>query len=328
MEVEHLSEAIPAPVSEVGSLSPTPREEPAIAIPPSSSRRQGAPAKRVKRVRRDKKKSPVNKIVEGQAESSVRPRSLPFHQSDVSSGDPFGEDEVDNVRLNDAEALRAAYMNLETEGGATGAAAFGVKRGRMPTATIAIARLYGWSSSGGFAADPGRGQQKISDDLVGGPHGGIVHFCATDARTCSAGWPGRRVYHFYVWQPVTISGVGASAQASCRNRESVPVAPPAAQADILDGHFDSPEPRPSLVHARPSELQQKLGEIKSRLDGLGTLPRVPGQRARPHANPPLPRHQSRGLSDLLPSIFSDMAKVRTMERRQRRCDRGGTVSCG
>ena len=110
------------------------------------------------------------------------------------------------------------------------------------------------------------------------------------------------VYHFYVWQPVTISGVGASAQASCRNRESVPVAPPAAQADILDGHFDSPEPRPSLVHARPSELQQKLGEIKSRLDGLGTLPRVPGQRARPHANPLLPRHQSRGLSDLLPRV--------------------------
>ena len=214
VEVEHLSEAIPAPVSEVGSLSPTPREEPAIAIPPSSSRRQGAPAKRAKRVRRDEKKSPINKIVEGQAESSVRPRSLPFHQSDVSSDDPFGEDEIDNVRLNDAEAQRAAYMNLETEGGATGAAAFGVKRGRMPIATIAIARLYGWSSSGGFAeascldADLGRGQQKISDDLVGGPHGGVVHFCATDARTCSAGWPGRRVYRFDVWQPVTISGVG------------------------------------------------------------------------------------------------------------------------
>ena len=51
----------------------------------------------------------------------------------------------------------------------------------------------------------------------------IVHFCATDARTCSAGWPGRRVYHFNVWRPVTISAVGASAQASCRNRESVPV---------------------------------------------------------------------------------------------------------
>ena len=84
-------------------------------------------------------------------------------------------------------------MNLETEGGATGAAAFGVKRGRMPTATIAIAHLYWWSSSGGFAeasclaADPGLGQRKISDDLVGGPHGGIVLFCATDARTCSAG---------------------------------------------------------------------------------------------------------------------------------------------
>ena len=144
VEAEHLSEAIPAPVSEVGSLSPTPREEPAIAIPPSSSRRQGAPAQRVKRVRRDKRKSPVNKVGEGQAESSVRHRSLPFHQSDVSSDDPFGEDEVDNVRLSDAEALRAAYMNLETEGGAAGAAAFGVKRGRMPTATIAIARLYGW----------------------------------------------------------------------------------------------------------------------------------------------------------------------------------------
>ena len=96
--------------------------------------------------------------------------------------------------------------------------------------------------------------------------------------------------------------LGSSAQASCRNRESVPVVPPAAQADILDGDFDSPEPRPSLVHARPSELQQKLGEIKSRLGGMGTLPRVPGQCARPHADPLLPRHQSPGLSDLLPRV--------------------------
>ena len=178
----------------------------------------------------------------------------------------------------------------------------------MPTATIAIARLYGWSSSGGFAeasclaSDPGRGQQKISDDLVGGPHGAVVHFCATDARTFSAGWLGRRVYHFDVWRPVTISGVGASAQASYKKRESVLVAPPAAQADILDGDFDTPEPGPSLVHVRPSELQQKLGEIKSRLGGLGKLPRVLGQRTRPHADPPLPRHQSRGLSDLLPRV--------------------------
>ena len=125
-----------------------------------------------------------------------------YHQSGMSSDDLFGEDEIESVRAGHVEALRAAYMNLESEGGVAGAAAFGTKRGRMPSAKIAIARLYGWSSSGGFAeatcleAEPGRGQMRITEDLVGGPHGGIVHFCATDAKVCKAGWPGRRVYHF------------------------------------------------------------------------------------------------------------------------------------
>ena len=64
--------------------------------------------------------------------------------------------------------------SLESEGGVTGAAAFGTKRGRMPSAKIAIAQLYGWSSSGGFAeatcleAEPGCGQMKITEDLAVG----------------------------------------------------------------------------------------------------------------------------------------------------------------
>ena len=56
-----------------------------------------------------------------------------------------------------------------------GAAAFGTKRGRMPSTKVSITRLYGWSSSGGFAeaacleAEPGSGRERIIEDLVGGP---------------------------------------------------------------------------------------------------------------------------------------------------------------
>ena len=87
--------------------------------------------------------------------------------------------------------------------------------------------MGGVRSSGGFAeatcleAEPGRGQVKITEDLVGGPHGGIVHICATDAKVCKAGWPGRRVYHFDIWRPVTIAGVGSPAQKGVKNPEVV-----------------------------------------------------------------------------------------------------------
>ena len=57
------------------------------------------------------------------------------HLRFIISDDLFGEDEVESV----------------SEGGVTGAATFGTKRGRMPSAKVAIAQLYGWSSSGGFA---------------------------------------------------------------------------------------------------------------------------------------------------------------------------------
>ena len=96
------------------------------------------------------------------------------HQSGLYSDDPSGEDEVENVRPGHVEALGAACVSLESEGGVTGAAAFGTKRSRMPSGKISIARLYGWSSSGGFAeatcleAEPGRGQLRITEDLVGG----------------------------------------------------------------------------------------------------------------------------------------------------------------
>ena len=80
----------------------------------------------------------------------------------MSSDDLFGEDEIESARPGHVEALGAAYRSLESEGGVTGAAAFGTQRGRTPSAKIAIAQLYGWSSSGGFAgatcmeAEPGR----------------------------------------------------------------------------------------------------------------------------------------------------------------------------
>ena len=209
-----------------------------------------------------------------------------------------------------SKALGAAYMSLESEGGVAGAAAFGTKRGRMPSAKIAIALLYGWSSSGGFAeatcleAEPGRGQLRITEDLVGGPHGGIVHFCATDAKVCKAGWPGRRVYHFDIWRPITVAGVGSTAQKGVKNHEVVSVAPPAAQANNLDEDVDSPGAGPQPVFGKATELQQKLEDMKSRLGGLGALPCVPGRRARLQSDEPLSRRQHGGLADLLPRIGS------------------------
>ena len=107
-----------------------------------------------------------------------------------------------------------------------------------------------------------------------------MHFCATDAKVCKAGWPGRRVYHFDIWRPITIAGVGGTAQKGVKNHEVVSVVPPAAQANILDEDVDSSGPGPQPVSRKPTELQQKLEDIKSRLGGLGALPCVPGRRAR------------------------------------------------
>ena len=191
---------VPAVVPIVDSTSPSSQEVSETSAPASSSRRQGAVARKVKRVRSGKRK--IRGCVAGyeRPEAEAHLGSLSFHQSGMSSDDLFGEDEIESVRPGHVEALGAAYRSLESEGGVTGAAAFGTKRGRMPSAKIAIAQLYGWSSSGGFAeatcleSEPG--QLRITEELVGGPHGGIVHFCATDAKVCKAGWPGRRVCHF------------------------------------------------------------------------------------------------------------------------------------
>ena len=196
----------------------------------------------------------------------------------MSSDDLFGEDEIESVRPGQVDVLGAAYRSLESEGGVTGATAFGTKRGRTPLTKIAIAQHYGWSSSGGFAeatrleAEPGRGHLRITEDLVGGPHGGIVHFCATDAKVCKAGWPGRRVYHFDIWRPFTITGNGGATQKGVKNHEVVSVVPPAAQANILDADVDSDidslGPGSQAVSGKPTELQQKLEDVKSRLSDI------------------------------------------------------------
>ena len=202
-----------------------------------------------------------------------------FHQSGMSSDDLFGEDAIESVRPGHVDVLGAAYGSLESGGGVTGAAAFGTKRGRMPSAKIAIAILYGWSSSGGFAeatcleAEPGRGQLRITEDLVG--------------------------------RPFTITGSGGATQNGEKNHEVVSVVPPVAQANILDKDVDAPGWGPQAVSGKPTELQQKLEDIKSSLGGLGALPRLPGRRRVPlHSDEPLSRRQHRGLTDLLPRIQS------------------------
>ena len=139
----------PAVVSRVDSVSPSSQQE--TVIPASSSHRQGAETRRVKRIRSGKRK--IRGCEAGcerpEAEAHLGSRSV--HQSGMYSDDLFGEDEIESVRPGHVEALGAAYRSLESEGGDTGAAAFGTKGGRMPSAKIAIAQLYGWSSCGGFA---------------------------------------------------------------------------------------------------------------------------------------------------------------------------------
>ena len=105
-------------ISRVDPLSLSPREESRAVISASSSRRQGAEARRVKRTRSGKRNSRDTEIGYERAEAEAHLGSPSFHRSGLSSDDPFGEDEVENVRPGHVEALGAAYTSLESEGGA------------------------------------------------------------------------------------------------------------------------------------------------------------------------------------------------------------------
>ena len=112
---------------------------------------------------------------------------------------------------------------------------------------------------------------RITEDLVGGPHGGIVHFFATDAKVCKAGWPGRRVHHFDIWRPFNITGNGFPVQKGVKSDEVVSVVAPVAQAKILDEDVVSLGTGSQAVSGKPTELQQKREDVKSELSGLGSL---------------------------------------------------------
>ena len=146
---------------------------------------------------------------------------------------------------------------------------------------------------------------RITEDLVGGPHGGIVHFCATDARICKASWLGRRVYHFDIWRPFNITGTWFAVQKGAKSHEVVSVVAPAAQASILDEDVVSLGPESQAVSGKPTELQQKLEDVKSKLSGLGSLPRIRGRRREQlQDDESLSRRQHRGLTGLLPRFQS------------------------
>ena len=287
-----------------------------VTISTGSSPQQSVVAKRTKRIKSGKERfSPLRRGViklEG-----VRPVLHPpsGHHFEAPSDDLFGEDEVDDALPGHIEALGAAFLSLESEGGATGATAFGTKHGRMPSTKISITRLYGWSSSGGFAeavcleAEPGRGRERIIGDLVGGPHGGIVHFCTTSAKVCKASWPGRRVYPYDIWRPTTISHVGSPAQRGVKSYGISSDVPPAAQASVLEDDEVVTGPVSGTGSGRTTELQQKLEDVKSKLNGLGTLPLIPGRRTRVLNDESTPRHEHRSLASLLPKIGSGAGGV-------------------
>ena len=118
-------EPIPAIISGVDSVSPSPREESGTVIPASSSHRQGAEARRVKRTRSGRRKIRDSEAGCDGVEAEAHLGSPSYHQSGMSSDDLFAEDEVESVRPGHVEALGAAYMSKQSEGGAAGAAAFG-----------------------------------------------------------------------------------------------------------------------------------------------------------------------------------------------------------
>ena len=68
-----------------------------------------------------------------------------------------------------------------------------------------------------------------------------------------------------------------------------------------EAHLGSPGSQG--VSGKPTELQQKLEDVKSELNGLGSLPRIPGRRREQlQDDESLSRRQHRGLTGLLPSF--------------------------
>ena len=126
---------VPAVVPIVDSTSQSSQECPATSAPASSPQHQEA--RKVKRVRSGKRKIRNCEAGYERVVAEAHLGSPSVHESGMSSDDLFGEDEVESVRPGPIEALGAAYRTLESEGGVTGAAAFGTKRGRMPKAEIA-----------------------------------------------------------------------------------------------------------------------------------------------------------------------------------------------
>ena len=97
---------IPAVVSRVDSVSPSSQDVPEMMIPASSSHRQGAETKRVKRIRNGKRKIRGCEAGCERAEAEAHLGSPSFHQSGMSSDDLFGEDEIERVRLTGAWSLK------------------------------------------------------------------------------------------------------------------------------------------------------------------------------------------------------------------------------
>ena len=142
---------VPAVVPIVDSTSQSSQECPATSAPASSPQHQEA--RKVKRVRSGKRKIRNCEAGYERVVAEAHLGSPSVHESGMSSDGLFGEDEVESVRPFPIEALGAAYRSLESEGGVTGAAAFGTKRGRMPSAKIA---LHNSTSGVLLAASPKR----------------------------------------------------------------------------------------------------------------------------------------------------------------------------
>ena len=116
---------VPAVVPIVDSTSQSLQEFPATSAPASSPHHQGAEARKVKRVRCGKRKIRGCEAGYERGEAEAHLGSPSVHQSGMYFDDLYGKDEVESVRPGHIEALGAAYRSLESEGGVTGAAAFG-----------------------------------------------------------------------------------------------------------------------------------------------------------------------------------------------------------
>ena len=294
---------VPAVVPTVDSTSQSSQEFPATSAPASSPHHQEA--RKVKRVRCGKRKIRNCEASYERGEAEAHLCSPSVHQSGMSSDDLFEEDEVESVRPGHIEALTGAW-SLKVEW-------LALQHSVPNVAVCPQQKSPLHSSTGGvlLAASPNRRAWRPSQgsdrwgSLRTSSVGLMVVSCTSAPLTRRSlklvGLGGVSI----ILTSFNITGNGIPVQKGVKSHEVVSVVAHAAQANIFDEDVVSLGPGWQAVSGKPTELQQKLEDVKSKISGLGSLPRILGRRREQlQDDESLSRRQHRGLTGLLPRFQS------------------------